>query len=230
MITLENLTKAYWYRGKPKYIARDLNAYIPDGARLALLGRNGAGKSTLLRLIAGSINPQRGRVRVTGSLSWPIGLSGCIQQELTGMQNVKFLARVYGVDTDQLVDFVRDFAELGLNFTEPVKTYSSGMKGRLSFGMSMGIRFDTYLIDEVSSAGDASFRSKSTKVFNDRLMQSGLVMVSHSDGLVRSMCTSGAVLENGSITFFDDVEEALEVHNRNLRGDGVRNTSDELLG
>lgn len=229
MITLENLTKAYWYRGKPKYIARDLNAAIPTGARLALMGRNGAGKSTLLRLIAGSINPDRGRIRVTGTLSWPIGLTGCIQSELTGAQNVRFLARVYGVDTDQLVAFVEEFAELGLNFNEPVRTYSSGMKGRLSFGMSMGIRFDTYLIDEVSATGDASFRSKSKKVFEDRLMKSGLVMVSHSDGLVRSMCTSGAVLENGKITFYDDIEEALEAHNRNLRGDGIRNTSDELL-
>ncbi len=230
MITLENLTKAYWYRGKPKYIARDLNVVIPDGARLALLGRNGAGKSTLLRLIAGNINPERGRIRVTGSLSWPIGLTGCIQADLTGIQNVKFLARVYGVDTDMLVSFVEEFAELGLNFNEPVKTYSSGMRGRLSFGMSMGIRFDTYLIDEVSSAGDASFRGKSNKVFEQRLKESGLVMVSHSDGLVRSMCTTGAVLENGSITFYDDIEEALEAHNRNLRGDGVKNTSDELLG
>lgn len=218
MITLENLTKAYWYRGKPKFIARDLNAVIPDGARLALMGRNGAGKSTLLRLIAGSINPERGRIRVTGSLSWPIGLTGCVQGELTGAQNVKFLARVYGVDTDQLVSFVEEFAELGLNFNEPVRTYSSGMKGRLNFGMSMGIRFDTYLIDEVSATGDASFRGKSKRVFEDRLMNSGLVMVSHSDNLIRSMCTTGAVLENGRITFYDDIDEAIEAHNRNMRG------------
>ncbi len=230
MITLENLTKAYWYRGKPKYIARDLNVVIPDGARLALLGRNGAGKSTLLRMIAGNINPERGRIRVTGSLSWPIGLTGCVQPDLTGVQNVKFLARVYGVDTDMLVSFVEEFAELGVNFNEPVKTYSSGMRGRLNFGMSMGIRFDTYLIDEVSATGDASFRGKSTKVFHERLKESGLVMVSHSDGLVRSMCTTGAVLENGSITFYDDIEEALEAHNRNLNGDRIGNTADELLG
>jgi capsular polysaccharide transport system ATP-binding protein len=230
MISLENLTKAYWYRGKPKYIARDLNIVIPDGARVALLGRNGAGKSTLLRLIAGSINPQRGRIRVTGSMSWPIGLTGCIQADLTGVQNVKFLARVYGVDTDQLVSFVEEFAELGMNFHEPVRTYSSGMKGRLNFGMSMGIRFDTYLIDEVTSAGDASFRVKSSKIFEDRLRNSGLVIVSHSDGLIRSMCTTAAVLENGSIKFYNDVEEALEAHHRNMRGDGISNTSDELLG
>ena len=230
MITLENVTKAYWYRGKPKYIARNLSAVIPTGARLALMGRNGAGKSTLLAMMAGSVNPDRGRIRATGSLSWPIGLTGSVHPELTGAQNVKFLARVYGVDTAELVAFVEEFAELGLNFHEPVRTYSSGMRSRLNFGMSMGIRFDTYLIDEVSATGDAAFRGKSTKVFEDRLSKSGLVMVSHSDGLMRATCTSGAVLENGSITFYDDVNEALEVHNRNLRGDGIKNTSDELLG
>ncbi|MBC7737399.1 MAG: ABC transporter ATP-binding protein [Candidatus Saccharibacteria bacterium] len=229
MITLENLTKAYWYRGKPKYIARNLNAVIPDGARVALMGRNGAGKSTMLSMIAGSINPNCGRIRITGSLSWPIGLTGCIQGDLTGAQNVKFLARVYGVDSDELVAFVEEFAELGMNFNEPVRYYSSGMKGRLNFGMSMGIRFDTYLIDEISATGDASFKGKSRKVFEDRLMNAGLVMVSHSDGLMRAMCTSGAVLEHGAITFYDDIEEAIEVHNRNLRGDGLRNTADELL-
>ncbi len=229
MIVLENLTKAYWYRGKPKYIARNLNAVIPDGARLALMGRNGAGKSTMLSMIAGSINPASGRIRVSGSLSWPIGLTGCIQGELTGAQNVRFLARVYGVDTEELVSFVEEFAELGMNFNEPVRTYSSGMRGRLSFGMSMGIRFDTYLIDEVSATGDAGFRGKSVKVFEDRLSQAGLVMVSHSDGLMRTMCTSGAVLENGTMTFYNDIEEAIEAHRRNLRGDIVNKSSNELL-
>jgi len=229
MIQLENLTKAYWYRGQPKYIARDVNAYIPDGARVALMGRNGAGKSTMLSMIAGSINPDRGRIRLTGNLSWPIGLTGCIQAELTGAQNVKFIARVYGVDTDELLGFVEDFAELGLNYHEPVWTYSSGMRARLNFGMSMGIHFDTYLIDEVTATGDAAFKGKSKKVFEDRMSNSGLIMVSHSDALMKSLCTSGAVLENGTITFFDDIDEALEVHNRNLRGEGVTNTADELL-
>lgn len=229
MIQLENVTKAYWYRGQPKYIARDLSAVIPDGAKVALMGRNGAGKSTLLSMIAGNINPDRGRVRVTGALSWPIGLTGCIQGDLTGAQNVKFIARVYGVDTDQLLHFVAEFAELGMNFYEPVRTYSSGMRGRLNFGMSMGIKFDTYLIDEVHATGDATFRHKSKALFEERLSGAGLVMVSHSSSLMRQMCTSGAVLERGLITFYDDIEEALEVHGRNLRGDGVQDTASELL-
>jgi capsular polysaccharide transport system ATP-binding protein len=229
MIELENLTKAYWYRGQPKYVARNINAVIPSGMKVALMGRNGAGKSTLLSMIAGSLNPDRGRVRVTGSLSWPIGLTGCIQGDLTGAQNVKFIARVYGIDTDELLEFVSEFAELGPNFYEPVRTYSSGMRGRLNFGMSMGIRFDTFLIDEVHAVGDASFKAKSKKVFEDRLSQAGLVMVSHSTSLMRSMCEAGAVLEHGVLTFYDDIDDALEVHARNMMGDGVHDLADELL-
>ncbi|MBC7738696.1 MAG: ATP-binding cassette domain-containing protein, partial [Candidatus Saccharibacteria bacterium] len=155
MIELQNITKAYYYNGRPKYIARNVSAMFPTGARIGLMGRNGAGKSTLLSIIAGSLNADAGRVRITGSMSWPIGLQGCIHPDLTGTQNVKFIARVYGVDTEELIDFVSDFAELGQNFDQPVRNYSSGMRARLQFGMSMGIRFDTYLIDEVSAVGDA---------------------------------------------------------------------------
>jgi capsular polysaccharide transport system ATP-binding protein len=221
MIELDNITKAYWYRGVPKYIAKNVSAVIPTGAKLALMGRNGAGKSTLLAMIAGGINPNHGRIRITGSLSWPIGLTGSIQGDLTGVQNVKFIARVYGVDSDELVDFVGDFADLGINYREPVRTYSSGMRGRLSFGMSMGIRFDTYLIDEVTATGDVAFKGKSKKLFEDRLAKSGLIFVSHSESLAKSMCKSGAVLENGTITFFDDVADAIKLHNQNMKLDSI---------
>ena len=226
MIALEHITKAYWYRGQPKYIARDISITFPTGSRVGLMGRNGAGKSTLLSIIAGSLNPDAGRVRITGSISWPIGLQGCIHPELTGAQNVKFIARVYGVDTEELMDFVSDFAELGMNFNEPVRTYSSGMRARLNFGMSMGIRFDTYLIDEVSAVGDAGFKKKSRMVFDDRMSKGGVIMVTHSERMMRSMCTSGAVLEEGQITWFDDVEAALDRHARNSLGEDYRRSKE----
>ena len=226
MIALEHITKAYWYRGQPKYIARDISITFPTGSRVGLMGRNGAGKSTLLSIIAGSLNPDAGRVRITGSISWPIGLQGCIHPELTGAQNVKFIARVYGVDTEELMDFVSDFAELGMNFNEPVRTYSSGMRARLNFGMSMGIRFDTYLIDEVSAVGDAGFKKKSRMVFDDRMSKGGVIMVTHSERMMRSMCTSGAVLEGGQITWFDDVEAALDRHARNSLGEDYRRSKE----
>ena len=222
MIELQNITKAYYYHGTPKYIAKDINAVFPSGQSVGLLGRNGSGKSTLLQIIAGSLNPDQGRVRITGNISWPIGLTGCIHPELTGVQNVKFIARIYGVDTEELIDFVASFAELGINYHEPVRNYSSGMRARLNFGMSMGIRFDTYLIDEVTAVGDAGFKEKSRKVFEDRMSNAGLIMVSHSDRLLKSMCTAGAVLENGQLTYFENVDDALEAHNDNMLGAGRR--------
>ena len=217
MIKLDGVTKAYRYQGIPKYIARDISVTIPKGAKLALIGRNGAGKSTLMAMIAGNLNPDRGRISVAGAISWPIGLSGTIQGDLTGIQNVRFLGRIYGVDTDELVDFVGSFADLGLNYAEPVRSYSSGMRGRLAFGMAMGIRFDTYLIDEVTSAGDAAFRKKSNRLFEDRLANAGLIFISHGEGQMRERCTSAAVLEAGGLTLFDDVNDAIAQHHQNLQ-------------
>ena len=225
MIELQNITKAYYFQGQPKFIARGINATFPSGTSIGLLGRNGAGKSTLLQIIAGSLNADRGRVLVSGTISWPIGLTGCIHPELTGAQNVRFIARIYGVDTDELVDFVGDFAELGNNFYQPVRNYSSGMRARLNFGMSMGIRFDTYLIDEVSAVGDARFKQKSRNLFFERMSKSGAIMVTHSEGLMKSMCTAGAVLENGHLTLYDNVEEAIEASARNMLGAGYKRSN-----
>ena len=219
MIELQNITKAYYYKGHPKFIARNISAVFPTGSRIGLMGRNGAGKSTLLAIIAGSLNADSGRVRITGSMSWPIGLTGCTHPDLTGLQNVKFIARVYGVDTEELVDFVSDFAELGPNFNQPVRHYSSGMRARLNFGMSMGIRFDTYLLDEFSAVGDAGFKKKSKMIYDDRISNAGVLMVTHSEGTMKSMCTSGAVLEAGQLTMFDNVEDALAQHGRNNLGE-----------
>lgn len=218
MIRLENLTKAFWYQGVPKYIARGVNVTIPAGKAVGLLGRNGAGKSTLLQVIAGTMNPDSGRVRVDGTISWPIGLAGCLHPELTGVQNTRFVARVYGVDTEELVDFVRDFAELGPNFFQPVRTYSSGQRSRLNFGISMGIRFDTYLIDEVTAVGDASFRAKSEALFAARTAEAGAIFVSHSMEQLKVTCSQGMVLENGRLSYFENIEDAIAVHEENLLG------------
>ena len=218
MIRLENLTKAYWYKGSPKYIVRNVTAEFPAGKAVALMGRNGVGKSTLLQLIAGTINPDSGRVITEGMVSWPIGLAGCIHPELTGVQNVRFIARVYGVDTDDMVAFVEDFAELGQNYYQPVRNYSSGQKSRLNFGMSMAIRFDCYLIDEVTSVGDSSFKAKSSRLFSDRMSSAAAIFVSHSISTIRQSCDAGMVLESGTLTYYDDVDEAIDAHERNLLG------------
>lgn len=222
MIELENLTKAYRYKGQPKYIVRGVNAVFAPGKVTALLGRNGAGKSTLLQLIAGTINPDSGRVRTQGMISWPIGLTGGLHPDLTGVQNVRFIARVYGVDTDEMVDFVGDFAELGSSYRQQVRTYSSGQRARLNFGMSMAIRFDCYLIDEITSVGDAGFRAKSARLFADRMSGAGAIYVSHSLSAIRQTCDAAMVLEAGQLRYFDNVDEAIEAHERNILGQNYR--------
>src|SRR5690606_20736137 len=128
-------------------------------------GRNGAGKSTLMEMIGGTMEPDAGSIEVTGTVSWPVGFSGSFNKDMTGLQNTRFVARVYGVDTEGLVAFVRHFAELGGHFRMPIRSYSSGMRSRLAFGVSIGIPFDTYLVDEVTSVGDAAFKEKSRIVF-----------------------------------------------------------------
>lgn len=217
MIRLENLTKAYRLKGRMTVVADRLNAVFPTGASVALLGRNGAGKSSLLRMIAGTMAPSSGRVLSDGTISWPVGFAGSFHPELTGAQNVRFVARIYGVDTDELVDYVADFAELGQHFHQPFGSYSSGMRSRLAMGTSMGIHFDTYLVDEVTSVGDADFRVKAQRVFNDRMSQSSAIVVSHSMPMIRQMCSMGAVLDRGHLTVFDNLDEAIAMHEAILR-------------
>jgi capsular polysaccharide transport system ATP-binding protein len=217
MIVLDDLSKSYFVEGQEKVVARHVNAVFPTGASVALLGRNGAGKSSLLRMIAGTMDPTSGHVLSDGTISWPVGYGGSFHGDLSGAQNTRFIARVYGVDADELVDFVEDFADLSKHFHLPFRTYSSGMRARLAFGVSMGIRFDTYLIDEVTSVGDAAFREKSDLVLSERMSRSSAIVVSHNMGLLRKLCTIGAVLENGDLTFFDDINEAIARHIANMQ-------------
>lgn len=216
MIQLIDLWKTYRLRGRETHVARGLNATFESGRAVALLGRNGAGKSSLLRMIAGTMDPDRGDVLTTGSVSWPVGFAGSFHPDLTGAQNTTFIARVYGVDTAELRAFVADFAELGQHFHQPVRCYSSGMKSRLAFGVSMGIRFDTYLVDEVTAVGDAEFRRKSEALFGERMESASAIVVTHSLPLVERICDQVAVLEEGQLTFFDDVGEGIRHHEKNL--------------
>jgi len=219
MIRLENLTKAFWTPGGPKVVADGIDFTFPTGVSVGLLGRNGAGKSTLMEMIGGTMKPDAGRIVSTGTISWPVGFAGSFHRDMTGAQNTRFIARVYGVDTEELIDFVKDFAELGPHFHMPVRSYSSGMKSRLAFGLSLGIPFQTYLVDEVTSVGDASFRQKSRMVFQDRMERAGAIVVTHSHAQLRQYCQAGAVLENGQLTYYDDIEEAIAQHNANMGTD-----------
>ncbi|MGB3279454.1 MAG: ABC transporter ATP-binding protein [Pseudorhodobacter sp.] len=216
MIRLQNLTKTYYLKGQQKTVADNITQTFPTGSAVALLGRNGAGKSSLLRMISGGMLPTSGNIYSTGTISWPVGFGGSFHAELTGAQNTQFVARIYGIDTDMVLNFVADFAELGAHFDLPFRTYSSGMRARLAFGLSMAIPFDTYLIDEVTAVGDASFRTKSNQVLKARLENSGAIVVSHSLGILREICNCGVVLENGKMTYYDKVEDAISHHMANM--------------
>ena len=212
MIQLIDVSRSFFASGIETIVADRMNLTFPTGKAIALLGRNGAGKSSLLKLISGSLQPCSGRVTVSGSVSWPVGFAGSFHGDLTGLQNTRFVARIYGVDTDDLVDFVQDFSELGEKLRLPVRSYSQGMRARLGFSLSMGIAFDTYLIDEVTSVGDAGFREKCECALADRLIDSGAVVVSHSFGFLKRVCHAGVVIENGQAVWFDDLEEGLRYH------------------
>lgn len=217
MIQLQNLSKSYHLNGNRKVVADRINATFPSRVSVGLLGRNGAGKSTLLRIIAGTADPTSGEVLSDGHVSFPVGFAGSFHPDMTGAQNTRFVARIYGANSDALMDYVADFAELGRQFHAPIRSYSSGMRSRLAFGVSMGLTFDTYLIDEITAVGDAAFKRKSKAVFSDRMSRAGSIFVSHSMGLMREMCDAGAVLENGKLIYFDDINEAIELHSYNMK-------------
>ena len=217
MIVLRNVTKVFRVWGRSNIVFRDVNLTIPTGSSVGLLGRNGAGKTTLLRMLAGTMDVTEGEILTDGLISWPVGFAGSFHGELTGAQNTKFIARIYGMDTDEMTTFVDDFAELGAHYHLPFRTYSAGMKSRLAFGASMAVPFDTYLIDEVTSVGDAAFREKSTVMFKERLKTAGAFYVSHGMGSMRHMCESGIVIENGTLTWHDQIDNAIDHHLENKK-------------
>lgn len=212
MIILENITKAYPFGKGKRDVLKDINLTIDNGEKVGILGRNGAGKSTLVRLLGGVEKPTSGRIIKDMNISWPIAFSGAFQGSLTGADNVRFVCRVYDADYESAMVFVESFAELGKYLYEPVKVYSSGMRARLAFAISMAIDFDCYLIDEVISVGDASFKNRcQTELFEKRTHKS-MILVSHELNLVKKYCDKAAILNAGELTVFDDMEEAFKVY------------------
>lgn len=216
MLRGSGLSKSFLVKGKPRKVLDSLDFELPDGVSLGLLGRNGAGKSTLLSILSGAIRPDTGVVTSDGTISWPVGLRAAFHKDMTGVQNVRFVARIYGVDSDELVAFVHDFSELGDHFYMPFKTYSSGMRSRISFGTAMGIHFDTYLVDEVTAVGDAAFKRKSWAVLRDRLARSSAIMVSHNMDELRACCDAGLVLNRGKAEYFDTIDAAIRRHESDM--------------
>lgn len=215
MIRIENLSKSYPTPQGRHYVFKDLNIELPSGKSVAIIGRNGAGKSTLLRMIGGIDRPDSGRIITDSTISWPVGLAGGFQGSLTGRENVKFVARLYATrdELKEKVAFVEEFAELGKYFDMPIKTYSSGMKSRLGFGLSMAFKFDYYLVDEVTAVGDARFKQKCAGLFKERHKEASFLMVSHSLNSLKEFCDIALFVgRDNRISYYQNIDDAINAY------------------
>lgn len=213
MIRMDDVSKVYRIHSGDITILDRVNLELPYGRRLGILGRNGAGKSTMIRLLSGAERQSTGTIHRGMSVSWPLAFGGAFQGSLTGADNLRFICRIYGIDWRDSIAFVEDFSELGTYLREPLKTYSSGMRARLAFAISMVVEFDCFLIDEIIAVGDTRFHEKChTELFEKRGERS-MVIVSHDAGYIREHCHRAAVLKDRELHHFDDVEHAFEFYN-----------------
>jgi len=208
MILLENVTKTYGTRLGQRTVLDRVNLRLDRGRNIGILGRNGAGKSTLIRLLSGAEQPTRGRIHRGMSVSWPLAFTGAFQGHLTGLDNLKFVCRVYGVEWKPLLRFVEEFTELGLYLREPVLHYSAGMMMRLAFALSMAIEFDCFLIDEGLSVGDARFGNRCHEELFQKRRDRAFILVSHDPNIIKQYCERAAVMHQGRLYNFETVDEA----------------------
>lgn len=216
MITISNVSKSYTTRSGQVEILKSVDFKIGAGEQVGILGRNGSGKSTLIRLISGAERPTHGLIKRNMSVSWPLAFTGAFQTALTGLDNLRFICRIYGIDHAEKVAFVEEFSELGIYLREPVKTYSSGMRARLAFAVSMIVEFDCFLIDEIIAVGDARFHRKCHIELFEKRADRAKIIVSHDANFIRNHCSRAAVLVNGQLQQFDDLDEAYTYYNEAL--------------
>ena len=220
MIVAQDLYKRYRTpTGMGKWVLKGLTFTIPPKTNVGIIGGNGAGKSTLLRILGGVDQPSKGIVERNCRMSWPMGYGGGLQGSLTGRQNARFVCRLHGHEDDikDRVAFIEGFAEIGGAFDEPVRNYSSGMKSRLNFAMSLAFDFEVYISDEVTAAGDARMRQKAADAFKDLANKSGLLMAAHSESTLKQFCQSGIFLSQGQAHWFDDIDEALKAYKESIK-------------
>jgi capsular polysaccharide transport system ATP-binding protein len=214
MITLTDIRKSYPVRRGSVEVLKGINLSVQRGERLGIIGGNGAGKSTLIRIISGIEQPTSGTIDRQMQISWPLAFTGAFQGTLTGVDNIRFICRIYGISYADVIDFVDDFARLGRFLREPVKVYSSGMRARLAFAVSMMIDFDCYLIDEVVAVGDARFQERCRQELFEKRGDRAIIIVSHEMHYLREYCQRGCVLEQGVLHHFSDLEGALGYHHQ----------------
>ncbi len=208
MISIKNVSKTYKTRFGPRVVLDRINLTLDRGRNVGILGRNGSGKSTLIRLLSGAERPTSGRIDRSMSVSWPLAFGGAFQTHLTGLDNLKFVCRVYGVDYKPLVPFVEEFTELGMYFREPVSHYSMGMMTRLAFALSVAIEFDCFLIDEAMVVGDARFHERCHVELFQKRKDRAFILVSHDANAIKAYCERACVLHEGRLREFATVDEA----------------------
>lgn len=209
MIQLDAVTKIYRVQDTEKLILDDVSFGFETTRNIAIMGHNGAGKSTLMRLIAGIEMPTEGLILRDESVSWPLGFASGFNGLMTGTENVRFVARIYGEDSDRVLHEVKEFSELGLSIDMPIATYSSGMKARLAFGLSLAIDFDCYLIDEITAVGDRRFKQKSAAALDKKIETSRVIMISHSEKTIRDYCDAGVLLHQARLYYYDSLEDLI---------------------
>lgn len=215
MIELKNVSKFYPSKLGRRYVLDDVSLNIPTNKNVAILGPNGAGKSTLLRMLGGIDIPSKGSINSNAVISWPLGLSGGLQGSMTGRENCRFVARIHGVPKNNILEeWVKEFSAIGDAFELPIKTYSSGMRSRLAFALSMAFEFDLYLIDELTSVGDKSFKEKSQKTLAERKDRANFILVSHSLNMLKKQCDVGILIHEKKLMYFDDVNDAVNEYER----------------
>jgi capsular polysaccharide transport system ATP-binding protein len=213
-VKLENICKAFPLRIGVKYALKNINLTIKSEDKLGILGMNGSGKSTLIRIISGATKPTTGKVIKKMKVSWPLAFQGGFQGSLTGLDNLKFICRIYGANCKEKIDFVQDFAELGKYFYEPVKTYSSGMRARLAFALSLAIDFDCYLIDEIVAVGDQRFQKKSKVELFEKRADRSFVLSSHQPSYIKEHCNRFFVLSEGNLIEFESIDQAWQFYSK----------------
>ncbi|MCX6072944.1 MAG: ABC transporter ATP-binding protein [Campylobacterales bacterium] len=216
MIKLENIVKKYHTRAGSRTVLDHINLEVKRGEKVGILGRNGAGKSTLIRLMSGAELPTSGHIYRGMRLSWPLAFGGAFQGSLTGIDNLKFICRVYGADYRDKIAFVEEFSELGQYLREPIKKYSAGMRARLAFAISMSIEFDCFLIDEIVAVGDSRFHEKCNIELFEKRRDRSMILVSHDPGYIREHCDHAAVLIAGKLYSFDHIDEAFEFYDKSI--------------
>jgi len=212
MIELRDVRKEYLTRNGRRIVLDGINLRLERGRNVGILGRNGAGKSTMIRLLSGAEKPTSGRIVRGMSVSWPLAFAGAFQGQLTGLDNLKFVARIYGVDWRPLVPFVEEFTELGEYFREPVSHYSMGMTTRLAFALSMAIEFDCFLIDEAMVVGDARFHERCHIELFKKRRDRAFILVSHDANVIKRYCKSACVLHRGKLLHFPSVQAAYDFY------------------